>query len=62
MIASSYLFHKPYGGISMVRAPSYHLTARAVEDDHSVDAMGFLVEGEEVANPQIMGNDNTADP
>lgn len=40
----------------MVRAPGHHLAARLVEDDHLEDARSFLVEGEEVANLQFMGN------
>jgi hypothetical protein len=33
-----------------------------VEDDHSVDARGFLVKDKEVANPQVMGNDKGFPP
>jgi hypothetical protein len=40
----------------MVWAPSHDLSAGVVEEDHSVEARSFLAEGEEVANPQVLGN------
>jgi hypothetical protein len=46
----------------VVREHGHDLSASVVEDGHYVDARGFLVEGEEVANPKVMGNGKGCPP
>jgi hypothetical protein len=47
------LFHDPPGGISMVRAPSRHLTTRVVKDENSEDGWIFPMGGDKVAIPDL---------
>jgi hypothetical protein len=46
----------------MVWAHAHHFITRVVEDDHSVPAHSFLVEGEEVADLRFKGNFNGCSP
>jgi hypothetical protein len=46
----------------MVRAPGHYLTASVVEDDHSVDAQSFFMEGEEVTKHHIMDKEKGCPP
>jgi hypothetical protein len=48
---SNFFFHdEQLGGISVVRAPGHDLSACEVEDDDYVDALGLLVECQDLAN------------
>ena len=46
----------------MVRAPLNHLSTRVVEDDHFVDLGCQLLEGEEVANLQVVSYGKSRPP
>lgn len=42
--------------IAMVRASAHHLSAGVVEDDHTILEGGHLLEGEELAYLELMGD------